>query len=413
MEVKKYLIQNFIARACFLGSALLINIFFSRLLGAAGSGELYYTINNFSVIALIAGFSLDSGMTFFLSRKEIDDRELVTFSLLWALIAGCLASVSMMLLLNGNYYLQNSYNTPLYFFLFIAGTLATTYFSALFIARQQFLYPLLVPAITNIVVMLYSGWLFIVSHKITVAAMAKTYFIGFSANGIILAILYGAQYGKAFLFRIPSGHTLRRLSGYSAMAFVTNIIAFFAMRIDYWILKGFGPRIITDAALGNYIQVAKLVQLFLFAPTIAATVVFPVSAAGYDMSFKKKLKKIIWLVLLINMIGCSVLLMTGKWLFCFMFGKSFSAMYMCFVFSVPAILAITIVRVLASYFAGINRIRYNLVGGLIALTAITLLNFLLIPSMGINGAALADSAGYIGYMIFLLILINNKQNQQL
>jgi len=84
---------------------------------------------------------------------------------------------------------------------------------------------------------------------------------------------------------------------------------------------------------------------------------------------------------------------------------------MCFVFSVPAIMAITVVRVLASYFAGANKIKYNLVGGLLALIIVTLFNFALIPSMGINGAALADSLGYIFYMVFLLTFFNKTSKQ--
>ncbi len=82
MEVKKHLIQNFISRFCFLGSTFLVNILFANLLSASGSGELYYTINNFSAIALLASLSLESGNTYFLSRKEIDDTELATLSLI-------------------------------------------------------------------------------------------------------------------------------------------------------------------------------------------------------------------------------------------------------------------------------------------------------------------------------------------
>jgi len=92
MGVRTHIIQSFISRVCFVGSALLINIFFSRLLGASGSGQLYYTINNYAVVALLSSLSIESAMIYFLSRKEIDDRELVVFSLVWTLIAGCLAT---------------------------------------------------------------------------------------------------------------------------------------------------------------------------------------------------------------------------------------------------------------------------------------------------------------------------------
>jgi O-antigen/teichoic acid export membrane protein len=49
----------------------------------------------------------------------------------------------------------------------------------------------------------------------------------------------------------------------------------------------------------------------------------------------------------------------------------------------------------------LNKMSYNITGGMIALVLIVTLNFLLIPKMGINGAALADSIGYAAYLLFL------------
>jgi O-antigen/teichoic acid export membrane protein len=341
-------------------------------------------------------------MTYFLSRKEINEKELVTISLLWSLIAGGLAA-ALLIFSRNDYFSTTRYSTFGYSFLFITGMLLTTYFSGLFFARRQFTFPHLIPAIMNIIVGLFCGVLFISEKKTDTSTMVTVYFASFIVNGIVLSILYRSKYSTTFLLHLPEKSTVIKLLRYSSVAFIANIVSFLAYRVDYWILKGFSPRIITADAMGNYIQVAKLVQLFLFAPTIVATVVFPTFASGNDLSLNKEFKKMIWRVLLSNIAACGAMLIAGRWLFTFLYGNSFSLMYMCFVFSVPAILAITVVRILASYFAGTNRIKYNLAGGLIALVVIVVFNFLLIPLMGINGAALADSAGYTACMLFLLL----------
>jgi len=80
MQINKYLIQNFVARVCLLVSTFLVNLIFANLLNAAGSGELYYSINNFSIITLLASLSLESGNTYFLSKKEIANEELTTLN---------------------------------------------------------------------------------------------------------------------------------------------------------------------------------------------------------------------------------------------------------------------------------------------------------------------------------------------
>ena len=377
------------------------------MLGADGAGELYYTINNFSVITLLVSLSLESGITYFLSKKEIDEKELVTLSLIWSVIAALIATVLLFLFKN-NFVSVSQYNTSLYSFLFIAGTLLTTFFSALFYGRQNFLYPHLIPAIVNFIVLFSCGGLLLLKNQDR-TILVTIFFSGFLIMGTALGIIYHFKYSLRFLFQKISKTSFKKLFRYSGLAFITNIVAFFAYRIDYWILKSFSPQVITDAALGNYIQVTKLVQLFLFAPTIIATIVFPVSASGGDKEFKKKLKKTVGQLISLNLIACVIVLLIGRWLFTFLYGNSFSLMYMCFVYSIPAILAITVVRILSSYFAGTDRIRYNLIGGSIAFIVVGILNFWLIPSMGINGSAVADSTGYFCCMLLLLFLFSKER----
>ncbi len=405
--MRKHIAQNFIARVCLLGSTFLLNIFFSRVLGASGSGELYYAINNFSIITLIASWSLESGMTYFLSRKEIGENELATISLIWSLFAGVLTAALVFFFYN-DFFPASNYVTIRYSFLFISGNLLITYFSGLFFAKKQFLLPHLIPAITNVIVLILCGTLLLLKYQDNIGLMVGIYFGSFIVSGILLGFFFHTKYSLNFLLHhIPAG-SLRKLLKYSSFALITNIVAFLAYRIDYWILKEFSPGVVTDTAIGNYIQVSKLVQLFLFAPTVIATIVFPASASAEKPDFNKIFKKMVGQVLFLNAIASVAIIILGKWVFMFVYGDSFSLMYQCFIFSVPAILSITVVRILASYFAGTNRIRYNFSGSLIALIVIATLNFLLIPLIGINGAALADSAGYTAYMIFLLILLKRK-----
>jgi O-antigen/teichoic acid export membrane protein len=411
MQINQYLIQNFVARVCLLVSTFLVNLLFANLLNAAGSGELYYTINNFSIITLLASLSLESGNTYFLSKKEIANEELTTLSLLWPFISSLLATL-LLVLVESNGAVHTRYATPFYTYVFIAGSLLTTYFSSLFFGQQNFVWPHLIPAISNFLVTICGGIIFLAGKEKTyVDSLITIYFLSYFVNGLVLCLIYYSRFSSGTKWRWPSWHNLNKLLKYSLLAFITNIIAFLAYRIDYWILKSFSPEYINESALGNYIQVSKLVQVFLVVPTIIATVVFPTTAAGITPEFHNKFNKIVKQAFLLNIAVCGFVVILGKWLFTFLYGPSFSQMYSCFLYSIPAILAITVVRILTSYFAGINKIKYNLIGGLIALIVITVLNHLLIPSMGINGSAMADSAGYISYMSFLLVLFAYKRKQ--
>ncbi|MBS1920339.1 MAG: oligosaccharide flippase family protein [Bacteroidetes bacterium] len=409
MEWRKHIVRNFIARVCYLSSTFLLNIFFSRLLGASGSGDLFYVINNFSIITLIAGASLESGMTYFLAKKEIGENELVSTSFIWSLVAGIL-SATVIFFYYDRFFPSSDYIRLSYSIFFIAGNLLTTYFSGLFFAKKEFLLPQLIPAIVNMAILVFCVILAMENGGSSISWIVGIYFAGFIISGILMGVLFHIRFSLQFLGQRISFHSFKKLARYSSFALITNIVAFLAYRIDYWILNSFPSSTITEDALGNYIQVSKLVQLFLFVPTVIATIVFPASASasGDESGFNHSFKKMARQVLLLNAIACIVLIIAGNGLFVFIYGRSFSLMYSCFLFSIPAILSITIVRIVASYFAGTNRIRYNFFGSLIALFIITALNFLLIPLMGINGSALADSAGYLAYMIFLLSVLKYK-----
>jgi len=404
--IKKNVLHNLIARVVSLVSIFLVNILFSRVLGAADSGQLYYVVNNFSFVILLSSLSMESGMTYFMSKKEIDEKELVTISIIWSIIVGI--TVAIILFLSRRHIPAFFDHTSLNSFLFISGTLLTTYFSALFFGKKQFVYPHLVPALINILLMLY---VVITPDKSENVGLLVTVYFGSSwVSGIVMTVVYHIKYGTHFSLRLPSAVTYGKLYKYSGLAFITNIISFLAYRVDYWILQAFSPRIISEVALGNYIQVSKLVQLFLFLPTILATIIFPMSASSPNRDYRQ-FRKMTLQVLFLNITGCIIAAMIGKWFFPFVYGKTFGLMYSCFLFSVPVILAMTVVRIVSSYFAGINRIKYNLIGCCITLATVILMNFLLIPSMGINGSALADSIGYLAYMLVLLYFIKRIEGK--
>ncbi len=405
MQVKHYISQNLVARISYMFTSLLVNILLSRYMGAASSGLLYYTIGNYAVIALIISFSFESGITYFLSHKGIPEAELLGFCFLWATAASLLAT-GLLYFFHSNYLFPNGYSNIHLSASYFAGTLLTTFFSAMFFAKREFSISFLVPTVTNIIFLFFFLIPSFTQHIANSRGpMIISFFASYFVNGLGLACIYFMRYSSLNKLQRPSRRTIQKLWNYSSLAFITNIAAFFAFRVDYWILKGFSPGLISIASLGNYIQVSRIVQIFLLLPTIVATVVFPATAAGEGLLPKTELNKIIQQVLLLSCLACLFVFIIGKWAFVFVFGNSFNEMYLCFVYSIPAILSIALVRIVSAYFAGANLVRFNLAGTIIALSLVTIFNFILVPIMGINGAALADSIGYLGYMMILLVFL--------
>jgi O-antigen/teichoic acid export membrane protein len=134
-----------------------------------------------------------------------------------------------------------------------------------------------------------------------------------------------------------------------------------------------------------------------------AAAIFPVAAAGHVTHMKESILKLSRIVISAYSIVVIVLAVVGKWLFPLVFGESFSSMYSVFLLLIPGLLALTMQALISPFFAAVNRLSVNLLSSLIGLVAIIPLNLWLIPSIGIQGAAIASSASYIAAFLFLFL----------
>jgi O-antigen/teichoic acid export membrane protein len=392
MKLKAYLLSGFFAKIGFTLTLFLVNMLIARVMGAADSGAFFYTINNLSIIILVSSLSLESGLSFHLSRKNISEQDAAGLSIAWSVGAAVLSALVVLFI---------SDISIGFALLFISGNLLIGLFSGLFYAKKSFVLPLVIQALANMLIILYTSWILLDNEIADKGLLMWIYFGSYLLAGVMMAFLFFAKYSLHFFSFLSVKKIFSSVIAYSLTAFIANLVAFLVYRVDYWILEYFMPVPVSGSAMGNYIQVAKLVQLFLFAPTVLATVIFPLTAAEDESANPEGIKKILLRLSIINAVLILILVIAGHWLFTFVYGNDFELMYKCFLYLIPGVLAISCVRVLASYFAGLNKVKYNLTGSLFALVLIVGLNFLLIPSMGINGAALADSAGYAAYLVFL------------
>lgn len=120
-------------------------------------------------------------------------------------------------------------------------------------------------------------------------------------------------------------------------------------------------------------------------------------------------RTVFWLYVL----ACLLLVIMGKWLFPFIFGKDFVEMYQPFVLLIPGILSLSGLFTLTAYYAGKNRMKVNIIGSFLALVVIIVGDSIFIPAYGINAAALMSSIGYIVYQLYVLIIFNKEYHMQM
>jgi O-antigen/teichoic acid export membrane protein len=405
MQAGRTLIQSMLWRGLYYITTFIINILIARHFQASVSGTIYYISSIYALILLFSSLSLESGIIYYAAKAEIPVAKLFNFSLVWSLFIGLITFVVAYYILDKSYRDISARLLGFSSVFFIFGNLLITYCSGFFYARNNFMVPnsiIITGTIILIVLIPYGG-------KSVIPAINDEnyfyiYFSSFFVQGICMALAAKIKYIKIGVLLFLSMAEFKLLFRFCALAFIGNIIFFMLYRIDYFFIEKY----CSPEQLGNYIQVSKLVHLFFILPTILASAVFPITAGGQKEGLHKLLTLLSRSVFFLYILTSIVLVLTGNWLFPFVFGESFTGMYQPFLRLIPGILALSGIFTLTAYFAGKNRININITGSVYALIVILIGDLIFIPKYGINAAALVSSLGYIVYQVYIIAVFKKE-----
>jgi len=405
MQAGKTLWQSIVWRGLYYVSAFIINILIARHFQASVSGAVYYISSIYALAVLVSGLSLESGIIYFASKNGIPLSRLFGFSVVWSLLMGMLVLLTVYLFFTNAYAAIPPGLLLLSSVCFICGNLLSSYCTGFFYAKNNFRIPNIIYVITTVLLIVLIPY-----HGRSVIPAINNdnyfylYFISFLVQGICIAVAAKIKYISNGLRYFLSIQEFRLLFGYCALAFTANIVFLLLCRIDYFFVE----RYCTAGELGNYIQVSKLVNLFFILPTILASVVFPVTAGGQKTGMADMLGILSRCIFIAYFFACIFLVFTGRSLFPYLFGESFSQMYEPFLLFIPGILAMSGLFTISAYFAGANKVKFNITCSLIGLAVMIAGDIIFIPRYGIRAAAAISSLAYVACQVYALIMINRE-----
>lgn len=365
-----------------------INLVFVRIAGADISGDFFYLITLLSFITLLVSCSLESGITFYAS-KDKGPAHFAPFIIVTSMLQ-IILSFSIVF-----FAVQNPTSLSwIYLLIFIISHILIANFTALYVSRKWFIPVNVIVLIVNLTTLLFL-W-FLLKRDNPVGEAEKIYIISFAAQAIALILFFLIKSGN-LQWKLPAVTTIKKILNYSFLALAGNVSFFLVTRLDYVFVKEFS----SSEALGNYIQVSKIGQMFILIPAMAASVIFPFAANSNE----NILARVQWLCRLMTVAitaGSIFIFLGGKWIFPWVFGKDFTLMYPAMLFYLPGIFSLCITSLLASFISGKGFIAINVMASCIALVIVIIGDIIFIPKYGINAAAAVSSLAYMACMIFLL-----------
>lgn len=257
------------------------------------------------------------------------------------------------------------------------------------------------------VITVTTAWL----YALAVAAVSATVGLTVARAALIWVAVQGV---KALVLLWASARTsgigppdralLRESIGFGIRAWVGSLSDALNDRVDQ-ILLAF---IATEATLGVYAVAVNAWEILLYLPGAAATAVLP-SVARADRSLRvEQVLKAFRSVALVSLAGLAVAAVAGPPLLVLVFGAPFEASIGPFLWLLPGTLGYVALGIFSSALVGSSSPGLSSFGPLVSLVLGIVLDLVLIPSFGAEGAAFASSVALVAGGATALVLYRTR-----
>ncbi len=395
MNFKKLLAQSITWRGLYFLSVLLVTVYVSRYMQAAGTGSLFFITIIFSFTQVALSLGMESGITYFASGNIIPRNQLTGIIAVWSIAAGALMFALLKVFFLVDDSVPDNQYLPycIYGFCFISGMSLMNYTTVLFYTKEDYFLPNIIPSIINFLFVLFIPGKGTAQTATSIEWVTYAFFGVYLVQGIVIYLFYVLRNRSPKTISFPPVPVLKKFIGYSVTALAANVIFFLVYRVDYLFVKA--SPVCDNASLGNYIQVAKLGQMLLIVPQIIASVVFPKTAGGIEREhMNKSIMVIARLLSQVFLAFFLVVLVFGQYIFVTVFGESFNQMRVPMLLLIPGIFAVSVLSLLSAYFSGKGNLKVNVTGAILALVVMVVCDWIFVPHYGIIAAAAISTLSY-------------------
>jgi O-antigen/teichoic acid export membrane protein len=362
----------------------------ARSLGPDGKGIYVLVLTVGAILLILFSFGMNNALNYHTASHHFSDREIFSFSTYAALAGGVLAALLFYpayLLWLADTFLAGV--DPAYILLTLLLLPLNLWggFLLNLLAGQQFLLQynlvVLVQVTANLVFQLIAA-LLDMGLTGTILAWAASGLVG-----LVLTLWYTRH---SFSLQPKALSTvLRPALQYGMKGYPGNLLTFFNYRLDTFLVNFF----IGAGPVGLYTTSVSSAEVLYLAPNAISSALLPKVPRLSAESATELTCRLVRTMLLALIPGAILFGWIGIYLIPFIFGQAFQASTGAFLLLLPGILGIAVNKVLTADLGGRGKPVYATYTAVIALAITIVLDLVLIPRSGINGAAIASSVAYL------------------
>ncbi len=402
---------NSLYRFLFLILQFLITISISRLTGPGGLGTYSLILANASGLLIFSSLGIPSGITFHTAKKDIALPRLMRIALITAglqmLLIGGMEYIHW--LITGSFFIwpENDHLMGICGILFFFSLLISERYFAFYNGSNKLKWYNLILVLFSFL-SLFPLIYWIIQPVRPEQKLVILFIIMVSViQMLVLSLVFHWLPNTTYKVQHSETGGKNKFFTYSMLAYLANSVQFLVYRIDFWILNYFHG----ESELGLYALSVRIGQTLWIFPGLLATVILPyITLATFD---KAILERMLRLTNTVNLLASVIMCLLSFILVPLIFGQSFSGSIFPLLIMIPGLLFVSAHTLVAAFFAGKNKISYNLKASALTLITIVVLDLLLIPSMGKTGAALACTISYSIGGIYIMKLYADLENYSL
>jgi len=412
--MKRGIFYTFLAQAPTLVLYFLSSTLMTRMLGDVGRGEFALLTNQVVLVSMLISLNLGLGITYFTSKAAEEGKAVIgtaaTLVIISALMLPLLLwAISSSVGLTG-ILMPTGRTTWAYWGYVYAGivfNLVNTSTAAVFLALKRF-------RILNGMSILNAG---LSAIGFTVAFLVRDQIppddvfpivLGVSFAVMLLqsstwSILY-ALHVKQWPVPVWTWAVVRPILAFCLVGYFSNLINLVNYRFDIWVVHQYQG----TASLGLYAVAVGVGQLLFYIPEPFSRVVQPYLFGQVKDEMLSRFKAVSRLNFTALLALAMTLGLLANWIIPLLYGDVFKASTLALRLLLPGILFSGTSKLLSQLVVQGGLQRFNLYGTSGAALLTVILDLLLIPRWGIEGAALASTCAYLLILVIIVVVIRYR-----
>jgi len=288
-------------------------------------------------------------------------------------------------------------------FLFQAPNVITTFFYSQVKAKENIkvqIISALISAALKVTLIIFGGG---------IISLLIIYIFDYIWQAILLVKLYNIQGFKIFSWKFKP-ELAKSLWRDSWPLMLSSVASFVYLRIDQVMIG----KIMGESAVGIYAASVKITEVFYFLPIIICGSLFPAIVNARNTNLKvyyRRLKNLYRLTGSLGFLVTLVIALLAQPLISFIFGAAYLAAVPVLQIYIWSSIGLFLGVVVSNQLMAENRTKIIFIINFSAMAINVVLNIILIPKLGLVGAALSTlSAYYIAPIWMIFLKRNNKDN---